>query len=58
MKKGLHKEEITNAQYMLEHKSLPSTDYDVQPVNFESDDYTSATARAIQEVQKLVEAGF
>ena len=33
-------------------------DYYVQLVTFENDDYTSATARAIQEAQKLVEAGF
>ena len=34
------------------------TDYYVQLVNLESNDYTSATARAIQEAQILVEAGF
>lgn len=29
-----------------------------QLVTFESDDFTSANARTIQEAQKLVEAGF
>jgi len=49
---------IKEVQYMLGHKSLLSTDYYVQLVAFESDDYTSANARTIQEAQKLVEAGF
>ena len=49
---------LKEVQYMLGHKSLLSTDYYVQLVNFESDDYTSATARTVQEAQKLVEAGF
>ena len=43
---------------MLGHKSLLSTDYYVQLVNFECDDFTSATAKTIEEAQKLVEAGF
>jgi hypothetical protein len=43
---------------MLGHRSLVSTDYYVQLVAFESEDYTSASARTIQEAQKLVEAGF
>ncbi len=45
-------------EYMLGHKSLLSTDYYVQLVNFEKDDHTSSTAKTIQEPQKLVEAGF
>jgi integrase len=49
---------IKEVQYMLGHRSLLSTDYYVQLVTFESDDYTSANARTIQEAQKLVEAGF
>ena len=49
---------IKEVQYMLGHRSLVSTDYYVQLVAFESDDYISANARTIQEAQKLVEAGF
>ena len=49
---------IKEVQYMLWHRSLLSIDYFVQLVTFESDDYTSANDRTIQEAQKLVEAGF
>ena len=39
-------------------KPYLDADYYVQLVNFESDDFTSATAKTIQEAQKLVETGF
>jgi hypothetical protein len=45
---------LKEAQYMLVHKSLLSTDYYVQLVTFDNDNYTSATARTIQEAKKLV----
>jgi hypothetical protein len=43
---------------MLGHKSMVSTDYYVQLVNFGSDDYTSQAAKTVEEAQKLIEAGF
>jgi hypothetical protein len=39
-------------------KPYLDADYYVQLVNFESDDFTSATAKTIHEAQKLVETGF
>jgi integrase len=49
---------LKEVQYMLGHKSIVSTDYYVQLVNFGSDDYTSQAAKTVEEAQKLIEAGF
>jgi len=43
---------------MLGHKSIVGTDYYVQPVTFDADDYTCQTAKTVEEAQKLIEAGF
>ena len=43
---------------MLGHKSIQNTLLYTQLVNFENDDYYSATAKTVEEAQKLVEAGF
>ena len=42
---------------MLGHKSIQNTLLYTQLVNFENDDYYSATAKTVEEAQKLVEAG-
>jgi hypothetical protein len=43
---------------ILGHKPIQSTLLYTQIVNFESDDYHSATAKNVEEARKLVEAGF
>jgi hypothetical protein len=43
---------------MLGHKSIVSTDYYVQLVDFGSDDFTCQSAKTVAEAQKLIEAGF
>jgi hypothetical protein len=43
---------------MLGHKSIQNTLLYTQLANFESDEYHSATAKTVEEAQKLVEAGF
>jgi integrase/recombinase XerD len=50
--------DILYTQKMLGHRNLKSTLRYVQLINFEDDDYTSAVARSVEEVRKLVEAGF
>jgi methylmalonyl-CoA mutase N-terminal domain/subunit len=42
----------------LGHRNIKNTLVYTQLVNFESDDYHSATATTVQEVAKLLEAGF
>ncbi len=44
-------------QQKLGHKSIENTQVYTQLITFESDDFHSATARTIEEAQKLVEAG-
>jgi len=43
---------------MLGHKSIQNTLLYTQLVNFENDEFHSATAKKVEEAQKLVEAGF
>jgi hypothetical protein len=43
---------------MLGHKNIQNTLLYTQLIDFETDDYHSATAKTVQEAQKLVEAGF
>jgi len=50
--------DILYTQRMLGHRNLKSTLRYVQLINFEEDDYTSAVAGTVQDVRKLVEAGF
>jgi len=49
---GLHVKE------MLGHRSIQSTLIYTQLINFEDDDFNSATAKNVEEAQKLVESGF
>jgi hypothetical protein len=43
---------------MLGHKNIQNTLLYTQLISFENDDFHSATAKTVQEIQKLVEAGF
>jgi hypothetical protein len=43
---------------MLGHRNIQNTLLYTQLINFESDEYHSATATTVQDAQKLVEAGF
>jgi len=50
--------DILHVMKMLGHRNIQSTLLYTQLVNFETDDYHSATAKSVEEAQKLVEAGF
>jgi hypothetical protein len=43
---------------MLGHKNIQNTLLYTQLISFENEDYHSATAKTVQEAQKLIEAGF
>jgi hypothetical protein len=43
---------------MLGHKSIQNTLVYTQMVEFKNEEYISATAKTIEDAQKLVEAGF
>jgi integrase len=45
-------------QERLGHKSIETTTIYTHMVNFEADDYHSATAKTVEEARKLIEAGF
>ncbi|MDH5460725.1 MAG: tyrosine-type recombinase/integrase [Candidatus Bathyarchaeota archaeon] len=49
---------ILYTQKMLGHRNLKSTLRYVQLIGFEEEDYTSAVVTNVQEVRRLVEAGF
>ena len=53
-----HTKDILHVMQQLGHKKIETTLIYTQLVNFESDDYTSAVAKNIQEAQKLIESGF
>ena len=50
--------DILHVMKMLGHRNIQNTLLYTQLVNFEMDDFHSATAKNVQEAQKLVEAGF
>ena len=43
---------------MLGHRNIQNTLLYTQLINFESDEYHSATATTVKDAQKLVESGF
>jgi len=43
---------------MLGHKNIQNTLLYTQLIDFETEEYHSATAKTVEEAQKLVEAGF
>ncbi len=50
--------DILRVKQLLGHKNINSTLVYTQLVNFESDEYYSATAKTTEEAKQLVEAGF
>jgi len=50
--------DILHVMKMLGHKNIQNTLLYTQLISFENDDFHSATAKTVQEIQKLVEAGF
>ena len=49
---------LLHVKQILGHKSILNTELYTQLVNFENDEFHSATVQNICEAQKLVEAGF
>jgi len=50
--------DIQHVMRIMGHKNIQNTLLYTQLINFESDEFHSATAKTVQEAQKLVEAGF
>jgi len=50
--------DILHVMQLLGHRKIESTLTYTQLINFETDEYHSATAKTIEEAQKLIEAGF
>jgi len=50
--------DILHVMQLLGHRNIKNTLIYTQLVNFENDDYHSATAKNIEEAQKLIETGF
>ena len=50
--------DILHVMKMLGHRNIQNTLLYTQLLNFESDEYYSATAQNVQEAKKLIEAGF
>lgn len=50
--------DLLHVQKILGHKSILSTMVYTHLVNFNGDDFHSATAKTVEEAQKLVESGF
>jgi integrase len=49
---------ILHVMKMLGHKNIQNTLLYTQLISFENDEFHSATAKAVQNAQKLIEAGF
>ncbi len=43
---------------MLGHRNIQNTLLYTQLISFQNDDFFSATAKTVQDAQKLIEAGF
>jgi integrase len=50
--------DINRVKYLLGHKYTANTEIYMHLVNFESDNYNSATAKTTKEAQQLIESGF
>jgi hypothetical protein len=50
--------DILYVMRLLGHKNIANTLIYTQLVEFESDEYCSATANSVDEAKKLIEAGF
>jgi hemerythrin superfamily protein len=49
---------LLHVKYLLEHKRVENTELYQHLVEFENDEYTSATAKTIDEAKQLPETGF
>jgi hypothetical protein len=50
--------DILHVMKILGHKNIQNTLLYTQLITYDSDEYFSATAKTVQDAQKLVEAGF
>jgi len=50
--------DILHVMKMLGHRSLQNTLVYTQLINFETNEYHSATAETVEEARRLIEAGF
>jgi len=50
--------DILHVMQMLGHKNIQNTLLYTQLISFQSDEFYSATAKTVQDAQKLIEAGF
>ena len=50
--------DILHVMKMLGHRNIQNTLLYTQLISFENDEYHSATAKKVEEAQKLIEAGF
>jgi len=50
--------DILYVKQLLGHKKIENTMLYTQLINFESDEYSSAVAKSLEDARKLVEAGF
>ena len=50
--------DILHVMKMLGHRNIQNTLLYTQLISFQNDEFHSATAKTVQDAQKLVEAGF
>ena len=50
--------DILHVMKMLGHRNIQNTLLYTQLISFQNDDFFSATAKTVQDAQKLIEAGF
>ncbi|MGD0407124.1 MAG: site-specific integrase [Candidatus Bathyarchaeia archaeon] len=50
--------DILHVMKMLGHRNIQNTLLYTQLISFENDEFFSATAKTVQDAQKLIEAGF
>jgi len=53
-----HTRDILHVQRLLGHRSIQNTEIYTHLIEFESEDYHSATAKTVEEAKKLIESGF
>jgi len=50
--------DILHVKQLLGHRNINSTLIYTQLINFEKDEYHSATAKTVEEARQLIESGF
>lgn len=53
-----HTRDILHVQRLLGHRALQNTEIYTHLIEFENDEYYSATATTVEEAKKLIESGF